>query len=474
MKHRVLLAGYNVEPQALSGNGPLTPEVFSAAYARISRSKKDVPALRQEARGDLVKARERNQRIIFGYGHASVAEHAVFNFDIMGITRLALEYLEALPFASFTEKSQRYVTFGSDFYLPRELPAHLVDRARQAFKAIHGLYLSVIDEILPVLESAYRSNSREWRRQKAKEDARYLLPLCTQSQVGMTINARALEDLVRYLRSQPLAELHILADALAQAAAHVAPSLIRYTEARSVLREKQFPACRAWRTAAAQTLHKAPSISWLRCNRDLDRLLVQYMVFSNSGLSFSEAGERVQRMARSEIAAMFHQVYADLNAHDSLPKEWRHACVEFAALMSASCFAQLKRHRRAAITAQAYDVALGIMVPETIDLGPGTWQQGVRLFERIYSEWAASEPSAASYFLTNGHMRRVVCRFDIQSLYNFFRLRSDKGAQWEIRRLADNLLARLKQRAPFTCALAGGKDAFAKIKKEYLHVTDQS
>ena len=66
----------------------LSPEVLSAAYARISRSEKDVNELEVESGNDIAKARKSNESIIHGMGHHSVADHALFNFNITGVSRL--------------------------------------------------------------------------------------------------------------------------------------------------------------------------------------------------------------------------------------------------------------------------------------------------------------------------------------------------------------------------------------------------
>src|SRR5512139_2390614 len=123
---RVVLAGFNIEydlMQSLAKNHrvALTPEPISAAYARISRSAKPVEELRQEARKELEKARKSNVTIVFEMGHHSIAEHAVFNFDVTGVSRLAVEALERHRLNSYMEKSQRYVALGDDFVVPEEL-----------------------------------------------------------------------------------------------------------------------------------------------------------------------------------------------------------------------------------------------------------------------------------------------------------------------------------------------------------------
>ena len=75
----------------------LTPETLSAAYARTSRDPRPINLLREESRFWISKARRSNRRIVFGMGHASIAEHAVFNIDIIGVSRLIAEYIQQRP-----------------------------------------------------------------------------------------------------------------------------------------------------------------------------------------------------------------------------------------------------------------------------------------------------------------------------------------------------------------------------------------
>jgi thymidylate synthase ThyX len=120
----ITLAGFNIDTTVsaqLQPRDQVTPEILSAAYARISRSKKNVTELRAEARDEVAQARKSNETIIFEMGHSSVAEHAVFNFDIVGISRYLVETIQRSRLASFTEKSQRYVTLQGDFVMPQEI-----------------------------------------------------------------------------------------------------------------------------------------------------------------------------------------------------------------------------------------------------------------------------------------------------------------------------------------------------------------
>ncbi|MBP5202630.1 FAD-dependent thymidylate synthase, partial [bacterium] len=108
----VTLSGYNIDSSTIEElknragwtEDNVTPETLSAAYARISRDPADIGELRKISRTEVAKSRKSNETIIFGLGHWSVAEHAVFNFYIKGISRLATEEVQKFRLASFTEK----------------------------------------------------------------------------------------------------------------------------------------------------------------------------------------------------------------------------------------------------------------------------------------------------------------------------------------------------------------------------------
>ena len=242
---KVLLAGYNVDREVLDElkrTAPprldATPETLSAAYARISRDARPVDELRRAARDEVEKARRSNAAIIFGMGHHSVAEHAVFNFDVIGVSRLAVEEIERFRLGSYTEKSQRYISLGDDFVIPEELGPAGADRDLflETVQAQNALYRSLLERLGPYVSARYPAVAADPRKRSlldgwAKEDARYAVSLATESQLGLTMNARSLELLVRRFGVKPLAEFRDLRRRLFAAASEVAPSLLRFTEA---------------------------------------------------------------------------------------------------------------------------------------------------------------------------------------------------------------------------------------------------
>ena len=207
---KVILAGHNVDYEVIKecrtdseGKDRLTPETLCAAYARISRNPLPVDGLRAIARGEVEKARKSNQAIVFGMGHSSIAEHAVFNVDILGVSRLAVEEIEKFRLCSYTEKSQRYIRLEDDFVIPPEvrdggLEGLFVDTIREQNALYHELYAALREHLFEkyrdmLVDPSNRPMVDGW----AKEDARYIVSLATHAQLGMTLNARNLELMLR-------------------------------------------------------------------------------------------------------------------------------------------------------------------------------------------------------------------------------------------------------------------------------------
>src|SRR5512133_27719 len=105
---------YLLDSQAYS------PETIAVAFAKTSRSPESFDHIAAELTEE--KSAEVNEKWVVGYGHSSVAEHAVLHLAVENISRLAVECLESNRLASYTEKSTRYQKWSArDFYIPPEL-----------------------------------------------------------------------------------------------------------------------------------------------------------------------------------------------------------------------------------------------------------------------------------------------------------------------------------------------------------------
>lgn len=464
---KVVLAGYNIESQGIdrlneTTGGTYTPEVLSAAYARITRDPRRIETLRREAREQVEKSRARNERIVFGLGHRSIAEHAVFNFDIAGISRLAVEEIEHFRLVSYTEKSQRYIKLGKDLVVPLEIrrcgkAADLERAVVYLHRAYEKLYRTILD-----------AGGEEG---VSKEDARYLMPLATVAQLGMTINARELEYMIGRLASHRLDEMRRLADLLYEAALPVAPSLLRYPEPTAYF--EGMPSVEEDIMHSVEPLRRGSAGDPVDVARLVDvtpggdRRLVASLLFRAGRIGMEEAERIAGKLGRKGRGEIVRRTFRDIESYDSVWREFENIHFLFEAVVSCSCFAQLKRHRMSTLIAQPYDLALGITIPPSVRRSKAVsiFRGAVRTAERLHRSLMEKAGDASAYALTNAHRRRVLFGINLRELYHFSRLRSDRHAQWEIRTLSERLCTLASERLPAGTQLLGGKDSFADTKR---------
>jgi flavin-dependent thymidylate synthase len=476
---RVVLSGYNVDSQVIgelaeeSGRKDVTPETISAAYARISRDPRPVDELRSIARREVEKARKSNRKIIFDMGHHSVAEHAVFNFDIIGVSRLAIEQIERFRLCSFTEKSQRYITLEDEFVIPPEIGgSHIEKRFVDTVEAQNSLYHKIFSRLK---EEASRSSARpaggteqeRFEEGMAKEDARYVTSLATAGQLGETVNARNLELMLRRFASHELAEVREIGRRMYDSVADVAPSVIIFRDANEY-DQKTYPElrslCAEW---VKDDLGRSDdeAVRLVDYTRGADAALVAALLHTSTDRTYSECKQISEEMQEADRMRVVKTALERMELYDAALREFEYVHMAFEVVVSASCFAQLKRHRMATITAQAYDPDLGIMIPDSVK-DSGMEKEFASMAERseeTYYMLLDQAPSVAQYVLTNSHRRRVLLGLNARELYHISRLREDSSAQWEIRGVTARMIELARGVMPVTMLLAGGKDSYPRM-----------
>jgi flavin-dependent thymidylate synthase len=483
---KILLAGYNIdydlirELQEKSGfKQDITPETISAAYARISRSPKSVDELRADARAEVDKARKSNRNIVFEMGHSSVAEHAVFNIDIIGVSRLLVEEIEKFRLCSYTEKSQRYVLFDKDFVVPDEIAeAGLKNLFVETVQMQNDFYHQLYGELRPYVfeqnkELAGNPANKSMLEGWAKEDARYTISLATKTQLGMTINARNLELMLRRLTAVPLAEANLYSEKLYAATKNIAPSLIRYTQATEYDRmtrrniQKQVEKL-LQKNSTVTGKEKSDDVQLMFVTPEADTQAAAALLFSSSGLSYDHCRYQAARMSARDLKVLFKTAFENIQPYDAVLRELENVHLQFELVTSASCFAQLKRHRMATIIAQDYDPQLGVTVPPSVRaIGrQKEFMDIVHRSEDAYCQIKHKLPLAAAYVLTNAHRKRVLMKLNARELYHLSRLRADAHAQWDIRELSEKMLKQARKVMPLTLMMACGKDSFPALQKK--------
>ncbi|MBN1437117.1 MAG: FAD-dependent thymidylate synthase [Sedimentisphaerales bacterium] len=127
---------------------------------------------------------------VIGMGHMSVIEHANFTFLIEGVSRAMTHQLVRHRVASYSQRSQRYVSHQNfDYVVPPQFEGKTVEVDGQAQDAqqFYRDTMELIGKRYGILQRALGAKG-----EKSNEDARYVLPNACETKIFVTMNAREL------------------------------------------------------------------------------------------------------------------------------------------------------------------------------------------------------------------------------------------------------------------------------------------
>ncbi|MCP4481802.1 MAG: FAD-dependent thymidylate synthase [bacterium] len=480
---QVYLAGYNVDLDLLNElkkQNPgfadkLTPETISAAYARISRDPRPINKLREVSRNEVEKAKKSNSMIIFEMGHSSIAEHVVFNFDIVGLSRLAIEELEHFRLASYTEKSQRYITLTDDFIVPTLFDEKDKIRFEQMINQQNLLYHEMFDKLKVAVFAKNKELAADPKNHRTlegwvKEDARYVTSLATEGQLGLTVNARTLELMIQRFAASKLAEVSQLGQTMYEQVKNVAPSVVKYPDSTAYNLNSYANISGACNSFDCHLGGESTSVNnevvLLDHTVDLDDKVLAAVLHTTSNLSYVEILAKVKILNDKEKQTILKKGFKDIKLYNSMLREFEFVDFTFELNISAACFGQLKRHRLCSMISQPYDLNCGLKIPQVIkeigylDKFMDIAKQTKEIYRYLKEKYGNS---SAEYILLNAHRRRVLIKINARELYHLSRLREDVHAQWDIREVTVQMVEQAKKVAPLTLFLIGGKDRFQEI-----------
>ena len=446
----------------------LTPETLSAAYARISRSPLSVEELRKEAIKEVEKARESNKKIVYDMGHGSIAEHAIFNIDLINVSRLASEYIQNHRLVSFTEKSQRYIKLDKDYIVPDEIKddKDLVLEYKDLIDQENQLYSYFYKKLSKYFKRKYPDMSKRKAQNRAKEDARYVLSMATTSQMGMTVNARNLEYMIRMFKSSKIFEIQELGEKLYKLINPIVPSLIIFNEP-SEYDYKEWKNNFNYEFEVTERNNHEP-VNLIDYTPNGEDEIIAGLIYQDSPYSYETILNNIKKVDKKEV---LKKVWKDVDFYNRMDRAFEMGSATFEFVLSSSAFAQLKRHRMSTQLKSDYNTELSVTIPSSIEEinEEDKFMELIEKVEEFYNKVKTYDENAANYILTNSHRRRAVMKANLREWYHFARLRSDKHAQWEIRALSHIVEDTLKNLFPEVTKILMGKDEFRdrNIAKKY-------
>ena len=424
----------------------LSEEQIAVAFAMTSRVPDPFDVIAQRVSEE--KAADFHERWVLGYGHASVAEHAVVHLAVENISRLGCDGLEDNRLASYTEKSSRYQVIDADcFHTPAELADHhaLKREYDATCRHLFAVYQQLIDGCIEYLRGVHPKRGRESDsayhlrlRRIATDGCRSVLPAATLTNVGVTANARTLEHGISKLMSSELAEERQLGEVVREQGRAVTPTLIKYADEVEYLKQRP-QVQRGLAEHLAEDREKAqPSVEvrLAQWDQQAEEKLAAALLYGAAESDYSALWSRVQAMTTEQRQRVIDESLSGIGHHDAPPRELEVVDYTFEFILDYGAFREFRRHRMQTYLPQPLTVAHGVRTPSVItdagldSLFADATGAAERTFYKICEEVS---PVVAQYIVTHAHNRRLLSKLNLRECYHLFKLRTSPMAHESIR-----------------------------------------
>ncbi|MFA7637007.1 MAG: FAD-dependent thymidylate synthase [Monoglobales bacterium] len=166
------------------------PEKIVASAAKLCYSSAKVSDIMD---GLDEEKTEKFLNMLMDLGHESPVEHINFTFGIEGVSRSLLAQFTRHRIASYSVKSQRYVSEKEfSFVVPPAIENN--EAAKKIYLETMAKDTEDYNRLTDLLKADHMANGMEEKKAEkaAQEDARYILPNACETNMIVTMNARSL------------------------------------------------------------------------------------------------------------------------------------------------------------------------------------------------------------------------------------------------------------------------------------------
>ncbi len=451
-------------------------ETIAVTFAKTSRSPEPFDQIAAELNEE--KSTEFSEKWIVGYGHSSVAEHAVLHLALENVSRLAIETIEGNRLASYTEKSTRYQEWDKTaFVIPPEIHhSPFAKKYQQRMTALFESYAEILEDLLPWgqanTERKPNESEKLWlnrARVKAVDVARFVLPTASMANVGLTINARALEYAIRKMLSSDLMEVRMIGEEVKKVATQELPTLVKYADPIAYL-----PELSHYSRAAAGKVDEVAGepIQLVSCDRNGENQILAALLYRFGNSSYAANLEYVNGLSDGKRSELVDKLFENVGKFDIPMRELEYANLSFDLIMDQGAYFEFKRHRMMSQTVQDFGISHGYAIPLAItEAGvEAKYRQSMDDIAALFSEIAEWNPQVAAYVLPNAFNRRVLCQCNLRSLFHFIKLRSAGNAHFSIRRVAYAMLELIRPHYPLFAEkiLVNDANSSQELEKQYF------
>lgn len=435
----------------------LKPEIKAVTFAKCSRSPESFDEIAKELTDE--KSAQFHEKWVVGYGHSSVAEHAVLSLAIENVSILATKIIEDNRLASYTEKSTRYQIFDKDrYYKPAKVMASSLGPVyEETLNSIFETYAALQEPMQIFIEKKYPKELKEQDKLyavivKARvcDNLRYLLPVATLTNLGMTVNARSLEHAIVKFLSNPMEELQEIGAEMKTESSKITPTLIKFANANAYAQE--LPHITEELAKKYLPLASEPSlpVEIVSFDPEAEIKLAAALLYPATQMSYKQILAQIKKMPPEEKEKIIDEVLSKRGPYDAPPRELEHIYYTFDILMDYGAFRDIQRHRMCTQNSQVLSVIHGYdMPPEIIEAGlEKSYKEAMEKSTALYQKMFTDFPQEAQYAVLLAFRKRTLFTWNLRELHHFISLRSGLKGHISYRRIAQACWQKLNEIQP--------------------------
>lgn len=387
------------------------------------------------------------------YGHNSLKDSAVDRVAIENVSIRAAKILEDTHMAAFQEKSTRYVGFSSEsFIIPEESKYDEgIDLLEDAMKLYDKVFDAAFNYYKEENDKTSFKSEAAWERTcraKAFDEARYLIPSCVQTSLGVTIPTRETERWLSRLLGAPESEVRNIAEQILTECKKVNGGLLTHVSANEYLNPKTIN--------FVNQEDKSPhskrdcfisNFSEEEKNECELNIAIRAFVASNGFTSniFKNPKEMVNLFAE--------KILSKRGAHDEFPEYMNIGAIDFSFVIDIGAYRDVQRHRQGSMVCSEWSDGYGYSIPDFLKIEK--FKDLAKEYDNLFTKldnFIASihdiDRFGASYYTLLGFNVFVMYNCTFKQAAYFIELRSAPAGHYSYRRLAGKMYEDVKKYFP--------------------------
>ncbi|MFH0875346.1 MAG: FAD-dependent thymidylate synthase [archaeon] len=444
----------------------LPPEVIAVLFAYVSRSpntfRENLLSLIKQKDlnvGSLIncynsidfssakeKAKQFHERWVVGYGHSSVAEHAVASVAIEDVSILASKAIEDNRLASYTEKSTRYQLFDKTRYIRpkkimdskfKELYIETMNHLFDEYQAFYEKMLEHVKSKFPKKPEQTDKLYETISKARAFDIARYVLPAGTLTNLAMTANARVYEHAITKLMSCGLDEYSEIGIKMKTEIQKLIPTLIKYADKN----EYMFSTNKGMEEFCDDIImpeHDNTPVKIVSYDKEAYAKIAAAIIYKYMQKPLDKCLDFTKSLTEAELDEIFSKYLGKMGKHDYPMREIEHVYYTFDVLVDYGAFRDIQRHRMCTQTTQDLTTEHGFSMPDEYnEVGLSAKYEKCMEKAAIANKFISVEfQKEAQYVIPLAYKKRVLFTWNLRELYHFIKLRSGKEGHISYRKIA--------------------------------------